>query len=306
MRIDIHEPIVHASGVKEVASVNKCDSKMNKHSRVSQPFYILIGLIVGTLVCLGVATAVINGTLVKQGEFDAIGSVGNNSDCTGTLIQGNLVLTAAHCFEECSSCRAKFTLYNMTHKNESNTSRDYSFYGDAVLYPEYGTGRNGADLALIKLDENVSQILQIEPIPIATYVMQPGTNLMFVGFGNISTNCETLNFRKKYKSNAPVYLVYPVNISASSYGTATGYYGNTTGICPGDSGGPALDNAIKIVGIIKGPVRGEYSTDDTIWYYTRISNKIYIWIQEIAKNATISSKAVKGVSSLGNRSSMKV
>jgi V8-like Glu-specific endopeptidase len=278
---------------------------MKKYGRISQhsasrgqkfqrtKVYIVIGFILGTIVCLGVAMAVINGTPVEQGEFDAVGSVGNNSDCTGTLIQGNLVLTAAHCFEGCSHCRAKFTLYDMTLKNESNTSRDYSFYGDVVPNPDHGTERSGADLALIMLDENVSQILQIKPMPIANYVTQPGTNLMFIGFGNISTNCETLNFREKYKFNATVHLVYLNNASVSSNGATTGYYGNTTGICPGDSGGPALDDAKRIVGIIKGPLRGEYSTDGSIWYYTRISNKSYVWIQGIAKNSTISPKAVK-------------
>jgi V8-like Glu-specific endopeptidase len=247
--------------------------------------YIVLGFIIGTIACSGLATGVINGNLVKQ-KFDAIGTVGNNSDCTGTLIPGNLVLTAAHCFEDChsSSCRANFTLYNITPKNKSNTSQDYSFYGLVIVNPKYKDNPDGSDLALIKLDKNVSQILRVEPIHIDHYLVPLNTSLTFVGFGNISTNCEILNLRNKYESNASVKLVSSCDriLRHCSYGVVTG-------ICPGDSGGPALDKAGKIVGIVKGQVRSDHSIKDyenSTWTLTRISNQSYNWTQNVTQNAT--------------------
>jgi V8-like Glu-specific endopeptidase len=263
---------------------------MNKYVRISRHLQngsplsqvtkvcIVLSIFLGMIVCTGFASAITNGTLVKQGEFDAIGIVGNSSDCTGTLIQGNLVLTSAHCFEDCSCCRAKFSIYEKNLENESNESQGYSFYGDVIINPNYKIDSED-DIALIKLDKNISQILHIRPIPIANYLVPAGTSLMIVGFGNISTNCEVLNLRNKYKSNASVYYVtgHTRSFRASP---------EITGICPGDSGGPALDNATQIVAVIRGQVRSDNSIVERVLKLARISDYDYNWIQGVIRNTT--------------------
>jgi V8-like Glu-specific endopeptidase len=257
----------------------------------------------------GLANAIINGTLVYPGDFDAVGGVGNYQgipNCTGTLIEDNLVLTAAHCVllnQECHNsvntsyfnsegCFRKsenFTLFNATLKNESSKRINYTFNGTVVPYPKYGRF-NIYDLALIKLHKNVSEILHVSPISVAKpYILPKGTNLTIVGYGNTDCDCQNENSVNKYWSKTNATYVTGRLISIKML---------PNGFCSGDSGGPAIDNNMTIVGVLKeGPNDNilKYSSctdlenvEETV---TSLGDTEYIWTKNVTNGATIAPKA---------------
>lgn len=292
--------------------------KMSKHSRILKPsasrnrrfrgtkICIVLGFITIMIVCLGLTTAIRNGVLVESDEFNAVGSVGDYKgvpNCTGTLIEGNLVLTAGHCIfcdeicsdevgtplfkgEKCFKQKENFTLYNVTPNNKSNSRGDYTFSGEVVPNPIYGF-KSANDLALIKLDKNVSEILQVKPISVAQpYKLPHDANFQLVGYGNIGQNCEIENIRNKYWAGANLY--------SAGGGSNITIKMHQTGFCHGDSGGPVIDNNMTIVGVFReGPKEGSPISGETIEWITRITSYDYKWIQNAANNFTIPAEAFK-------------
>jgi hypothetical protein len=282
---------------------NKRDFHMKRNT------YILLGLIIGFIVCSASVNAIYGGKLVEKGELNAIGKVTPKGCpeclCTGTLIQGNVVLTAAHCFENIHQCpKPNYCIANFTVDG-------HSFAGKVEKYKNYEVGREDFDndIALIILDENVSKELGIKPIPIAGYQRPIAHNvaLNIIGFGNISEDCcSKPNLEeKKYNCTLRVWQNRP-RLQTITLKPCELLQTRTlvpcdnepiAGICPGDSGGPALDMNNKIVAIATWDVIK--TSDDCINLseksggniFTEINrdnkeNKIkYKWIQCVMKNA---------------------
>ncbi len=212
-----------------------------------------------------------NGDPVPVTEFEAVGSL--NGVCTATLIEPDLVLTAAHCVcpedesrEGCAS-QAIFTLRNIRPIDSPTTRRNINMTGSVSLHPKFATDSNwlSNDFAIVRLNQKATDIALVKPIPLELPTQRPklGESLTIIGFGTGGSACITDPPipQGKRKVTLPLHEISTGNVTLR-IGT------NTAGACLGDSGGPALNAAGNIVGVASS-LPGNYDPTDLAynWIY---------------------------------------
>ena len=188
------------------------------------------------------------GVSVPAGELTAVGRVTGRGGCTGTLITNRLVFTAAHCMCPDSSpigCvpRAKFTLVDVVPVG-GGPRTNVTIEGDVKIFPGFGTG--GAwllnDFALIELDQDAGSLVRdVKPISVELPTIRPsvGDVITLVGFGRTGNNCDS-----------PAAGKMRASVNVDSISDVTIRFNNTnTYSCPGDSGGPAINDRGHVVGV---------------------------------------------------------
>ncbi len=198
-------------------------------------------------------------TVAHLGDYGAL--------CTATLIAPNLMLTARHCVSEGGSetviCGvSEFTttiagssFYATNDAVPNDASKWYQ--GRDVRVPSEGADACGFDVALVVLNSNVPSSVAKPAIPRIDQEVQQGELYVAVGYGQDETG-ESAGGRMVL-GNLEVQCGPG---TCGVYGVESTEFLGDTGICSGDSGGPALDMDGKVVGVVS---RGADGCDSPIY-----------------------------------------
>ena len=175
--------------------------------------------------------------------------------CTATLIAPNLLLTARHCVSPgtgddhvlCgdSVLGEPYPGRAFIATNDAQPRRNSEvFHGIDVRIPGLGEDTCGYDVALIILKENVAADVSTPAVPRIDREVIPGESYTAVGYGENESG--ELTHGRMQLGNLSVEC----QPGSCGEGVESTEFLGETGICSGDSGGPALDADGKVVGVV--------------------------------------------------------
>lgn len=207
---------------------------------------------------------------------------GSGGLCTATLIAPNLLLTARHCVSPSSSHEgvlcgdaelgepyppSAFAATNDTQPRENSPL----FHAVEVRVPDIGSDTCGFDIAFVILDQNVPTSLAEPAVPRIDREVEPGEIYTAVGYGENDAGLPTATRLERQG------LSIACQPGSCGDGVESTEFLGETGICSGDSGGPALDADGKVVGVVS---RGAADCD------TPIYGTVTAWYDLIVETAT--------------------
>jgi V8-like Glu-specific endopeptidase len=196
------------------------------------------------------------GAEVGAGLLEAVVRVGGG--CSGTLITDTAVLTAGHCLcssgDGLSSCatRSTVTFTQVRPASNSSTRADVTVNGTVVVHPrwEYG-GWLTNDYAVIQLDRPASSDVLVAPIRVESLRPNVGDTLTLVGYGRVgdATGDTCTTSGSGVKRSVSMSVTGISTYAEVNAGSSLNFNHNYKGVCPGDSGGPALNGSGKVAGV---------------------------------------------------------
>jgi hypothetical protein len=173
--------------------------------------------------------------------------------CTATLIAPNLLVTARHCVSDlespeivCGDSAFGATVvpndYIATNAVVLETSRTW-FEAAKIEVPAEGNDTCGFDIALVTLNENVPSSVASPTVPRIDRDVTVGEEYVAVGYGID----ERGNTQGRSVLRGLEVVCEPGNCGT---GVRVTEFRGTSGVCEGDSGGPALDLDGKVVGVV--------------------------------------------------------
>ena len=177
------------------------------------------------------------------------------SACTATLIAPNLLLTARHCISpgartdiQCGMAALGDAVSggSVIVTNDPVPGSNSLFYraADVRVIPD-NNDACGWDVALVILQESVPQAQAVPAIPRIDRGAEPGEPYVAIGYGVNASG----------EANEGRMLLSGLEVRCSTgcdrrYQVASNEFLGDTGICSGDSGGPALDAQGKVIGVV--------------------------------------------------------
>ncbi len=226
----------------------------------------------------GEASQAIQGGYADLTDTAVVGIVelsGNSlSTCSGSLIAPNLVLTARHCVSNtlntaqgggiiCSQTTSGniFSATNFYVTTDERIDYDSTWVQarEVVGLPSDNTFC-GQDQALIILSENIPESVAKPLVPRVDTSLTQGEIYNAIGYGLTSDSPNASSGSRRRRDNLVVQCAEHECLPSSQL-TATEWRGET-GICSGDSGGPALDLQNRVVGVTS---RGSAGCDNPVY-----------------------------------------
>jgi hypothetical protein len=164
--------------------------------------------------------------------------VGPQMTCSGVLLADDLVLTAHHCVVE-RDLRGGFTRTLVAPAAiDVQLGGDYLPWGNvglkAILAPPCGEAGGRGDVAVLVLER---KLVGMTTIPLREEAPRAGQVVSTIGFGRCALSAEGI--RRREREGGSIAAVSP------------GMFEVEASVCPGDSGGPALDTAAhQVVGVV--------------------------------------------------------
>jgi hypothetical protein len=176
--------------------------------------------------------------------------------CTATLIAPNLLLTARHCVSPFDDESERVLCGDAVlgdpyppsaffATNDAQPREGSPFFGATdVRVPAAGVDTCGYDIALIILQQSVPAALSTPAVPRIDREPTPGEPYTAVGYG------ETESGQPSGSRMQLTGLSVACQPGSCGEGVESTEFLGETGVCSGDSGGPALDADGKVVGVV--------------------------------------------------------
>lgn len=185
---------------------------------------------------------------------------GTGEICSGTLIAPNVVLTAHHCVapvlgEGPNGINCKVTFFGATYPPNyfAITTADLisdTFSGShnvqEILVPPGGNLICGFDQAILILTDLVDPIEAVPRAPRVDVPATKGEQYSAIGFGGTDDNGDGAGQRRRRDK---LFVDCVGAACPKSQQVTETEIGGDTGICHGDSGGPAVDALGRVVGV---------------------------------------------------------
>lgn len=185
---------------------------------------------------------------------------GYNAVCSATLIAPNLMLTARHCVAEIPDtevdCRtdrfgAKTSPDTLLFSNDTQpTLTSRWFRAKQVFVNDTDDAFCGNDVGLVMLDSNVPEDVATPAEVRLDPVVAANEPYIAVGYGG---DMDGANAQYGVRHSRSDLVIECVGIGCGEQVT-TQEFGGSDGGCPGDSGGPAFDASLHVLGTLS---RGE-------------------------------------------------
>lgn len=195
--------------------------------------------------------------------------------CSGSLIAPNMVLTARHCVSPTLNDPNGVVCYQTTFGAPHSAGNfwvttkgyftqnqsDYHDVREIVLISGVDNKFCGNDQAILILNENIDPSEATPLVPRVDTPLAPGDEYYAVGYGQTSdTNYNSAGTRRRRDG---LFIDCVADGCPAAYTRVTEWIGDT-GICSGDSGGPALDLENRVIGVTS---RGPAPCEDPVYGY---------------------------------------
>jgi Trypsin len=164
--------------------------------------------------------------------------VGPKMTCSGTLVADDLVLTAHHCVVERDATGGFRSTLLSASALEVELGGDYLPWGNvglrAILTPPCGESGGRGDVAILVLER---KLVGMPTLSLGDEPPRAGDLVYPEGFGRCALSAEGV--RRRERDGGPVAAVSPGTFEAQA------------SVCPGDSGGPVVNQVThEVVGVV--------------------------------------------------------
>lgn len=216
-------------------------------------------LIVGLMLLCGVgpAAAIVGGYLVPAGQFPFAARIlitdgSSHSQCSGSVVRPDVVMTAAHCVVNASTGRLlspRDFVVDTTGPDVSVGDAYAHTVGQVLRYPKFSVTTRRGDIAFLQLTSaSGAHAVRLAGAADASWAYLPGRAIWAAGFGMLSASA----------AETPSQPLYAVKLAVLNRTTCTTddarglpYIPSAMfcgalpslkqGICYGDSGGPVVE-----------------------------------------------------------------